>query len=104
MKLRRKLICTLWIALPVGEQKIMVNDFLDWLYAELLPNERLRKIERLAPRLIEWISEGNMGLSLLIYQHLKRLPFVSTMIRWTSEAKQQQLRDGNYLKGNDITL
>ena len=74
MNLRRKLIRKLWAVLPPGEQKSMVNDFLGWLYADLLPSERRKKVELLGPRLSEWISEGDIGLSLLVYQHLKRLP------------------------------
>jgi len=87
MNLKCKLIRTLWVTLPAREQKGMVNDFLDWLYADLPAGERRKKIERHTPRLIEWISEGHIGLSLLVYQHLRRLPLVSALIQWASEPK-----------------
>lgn len=87
MNLKRKLIRGLWISLPPDEQKAMVKDFLGWLYADLLPGERRKKVDLLAPRLMELISEGDIGLSLLVYQHLKRLPLVSSLIRWAGDPK-----------------
>lgn len=87
MKFKRKFIRTLWVALPPVARKDMVNDFLEWLYADLLPSERRKKVERHAPRLGEWISKGDIDLSLMVYQHLKRMPWVSSLIRWAGEPK-----------------
>jgi len=85
MNLRRNLIRKLWAAIPPGEQQAMVYDFLDWLFSDLIPTERQEKAKRLTPRLMGWIAEGKIGLSLVVYQHLKRLPLVSTLSQWAGD-------------------
>lgn len=76
MDLKRRLTRSLMAALPRDEQIAMVQDFVDWLYADLSPAERKVKAGRIAPRLIEWISNGEIGLPLVLLQHFKRLRIV----------------------------
>jgi hypothetical protein len=85
MNLKRILIRILWSAIPVDEQKDMVTDFLDWLFSDLTPAERREKSKRLTPRLMEWIAQGKFGLSLVVYQHITRIPVVSALSRWAAD-------------------
>lgn len=82
MNLRQNLIRKLWAAIPPDEQQAMVYDFLDWLFSDLIPTERREKAKRLTPRLMGWIAEGKIGLSLVVYHHFIRLPLVSTLNQW----------------------
>ena len=64
--------------LPADEQARMVARLVAWVYADLPPAEQQEKIEWLGPRLIERIRQGRVGLRLLAYTHLLRLP----PLRW----------------------
>jgi hypothetical protein len=85
MNLRQNLTRKLWSAIPHDEQEAMVYDFLDWLFSDLTPAERHEKAKRMAPRLMGWVAEGKIGLSLVVYQHFKRLPFVSMLSQWAGD-------------------
>lgn len=74
MNMKGLLTKTLLAALPPDEQEIMIRDFVAWLFPELTPAERQKKVERVAPRLLGWISEGEFGLWLVVLQHVRRLP------------------------------
>jgi hypothetical protein len=60
--------------LPVDEQERTAADVVAWLCADLPPAEQPEKIEKLAPRLLERIRAGRIGLRLVVYYHLLRLP------------------------------
>lgn len=76
MNLRRRITRTLLAALPAVEQQRLVNDFVDWLYSDLPPDDRRIKAERLAPLLLECITESRVSLWLVLLQHLMRLPLL----------------------------
>ena len=96
MNLKRYIIRKLWGALSPDQQQVMIYDFLDWLYADLQPAQRQEKAKRLAPRLMVWVAEGEIGLSLVIYQHLSRL--LSTLGRWIGEPKIATKKATRHLK------
>jgi hypothetical protein len=78
MGIRSALTRTLLNSLPADEQVRMAADVVAWLYADLPPAEQREKIEKLAPRLLERIRAGRIGLRLVVYYHLLRLP----PLRW----------------------
>ncbi|MGD9099210.1 MAG: hypothetical protein PVF45_01935 [Anaerolineae bacterium] len=78
MGIKQTLIRLLLNRLPADEQARMVADVIAWLYADLPPARRQEKIERLGPGLMEMIRQGRLGLPLLVYHHLLRLP----PLRW----------------------
>lgn len=82
MKLKQELTRRLWVMLPPDQQQVLIYDFLDWLYSDFPPILRQEKTNLLAPRLMQWIAEGKIGLSLILYLYLKRLPLVSMFSRW----------------------
>jgi len=51
-----------------------VADLITWLCADLPPAGQREKIEWLGPRLLERICKGRIGLPLVVYYHLLRLP------------------------------
>lgn len=81
MNLKRQITHALMAALPAVDRQRLVNDFVDWLYADLPPDDRQHKAERLAPRLLEWMAESSVGLWLVLFQHLMRLPPVRALER-----------------------
>ena len=74
MEIKEALTRALLNWLPVDEQVRMAADVVAWLYADLPPAEQREKMEKLAPRLLERIRAGRIGLRLVIYYHLLRLP------------------------------
>jgi hypothetical protein len=72
--------------LPVDEQERMAADVVAWLYADLPPAQRQEKIEKLAPRLLERIRAGHIGLLLVVYYHLLRLPLLRWLAPWGAPA------------------
>ena len=83
MGIKQALIRVLMDRLPPQEQTRMVADVIAWLYADLPPAEQQVKIERLGPRLAAMIRQGRLGLLLLVYYHLSRVP----PLRWLAGAK-----------------
>ena len=78
MEIKVALTRALLNGLPADEQVRMAADVVAWLYADLPPAEQREKIEKLAPRLLERIRAGRIGLRLVVYYHLLRLP----PLRW----------------------
>jgi hypothetical protein len=78
MEIKKALTCALMNWLPADEQVHMAADVVAWLYADLPPAEQWEKMEKLAPRLLERIRGGHIGLRLVVYYHLLRLP----PLRW----------------------
>jgi hypothetical protein len=74
MGFKKTLIRALLDRLPVEEQERMAADVVAWLCAELPSFQRQEKIEKLAPRLLKRIRAGQLGLRLVAYYHLSRLP------------------------------
>ena len=64
--------------LPVDEQERMAANVVAWLCADIPTAQRQEKIEKLGPRLLERIRDGQFGLRLVVYYHLLRLP----PLRW----------------------
>lgn len=87
MGLKRRLTRFLMAALSPREQIAMVMDFVDWFYADLSPAERKIKAGRIAPRLIEWMTNGDIGLPLLLLQHFKRTRIVRAFSHWVLVSK-----------------
>jgi hypothetical protein len=78
MEIKEALTRALMNWLPADEQVRMGADVVAWLYADLPPAEQREKMEKLAPRLLERIRAGHIGLRLVVYYHLLRLP----PLRW----------------------
>jgi hypothetical protein len=78
MEIKVALTRALLNGLPADEQERMAADVVAWLYADLPPAEQREKMEKLAPRLLERIRAGRIGLRLVVYYHLLRLP----PLRW----------------------
>jgi hypothetical protein len=78
MEIKKALTCALMNWLPADEQVRMAADVVAWLYADLPPAEQREKMEKVAPRLLERIRAGRIGLRLVIFYHLLRLP----PLRW----------------------
>ena len=78
MEIKKALTRALMNRLPDDEQVRMAADVVAWLYADLSPAQRQDKIEKVAPRLLERIRAGRIGLRLVVYYHLLRLP----PLRW----------------------
>lgn len=87
MNLKQALTRKLWAALPPDQQQALVYDFLDWLYSDLQPAQRREKANLLAPRLMEWIEAGDIGLPGVLYQHLIHLFQRSFVARWVRAPK-----------------
>jgi len=86
MRIRSALTRTLLNWLPAEEQVRMAADVVAWLYADLPPAEQREKMEKLAPRLLERIRAGRIGLRLVVYYHLLRLP----PLRWLDPRGRQR--------------
>lgn len=56
----------------------MAADVVAWLWAGLPTAQRQEKIEKLGPRLLKRTRAGQLGLQLVVYHHLLRLP----PLRW----------------------
>jgi len=82
MNLKREFTRRLWAMLPHDQQQALVCDFLDWLYADLSPAQRQAKAKLLAPRLIEWLAAGEIGLPVVLLQYFKSLSMIASVIRW----------------------
>lgn len=78
MEIKEALIRALINWLPVHEQERMAADVVAWLCADLTAARRQEKVEKLAPRLLKRMRAGQLGLRLVIYYHLMRLP----PLRW----------------------
>jgi hypothetical protein len=78
MEIKKALTRTLLNWLPADAQARMAADVVAWLCADLPPAQRQEKIEKLRPRLLERIRDGQFGLRLVVYYHLLRLP----PLRW----------------------
>jgi hypothetical protein len=78
MEIKEALTRALLNWLPLDEQERMAADVVAWLFADLPPAEQREKMEKLAPRLLERIRAGRIGLRLVVYYHLLRLP----LLRW----------------------
>jgi hypothetical protein len=78
MGIKQALTRVLMDRLPVDEQERMAADVIAWLCADMPTVQRQEKIEKLAPRLLERIRAGHIGLRLVVYYHLLRLP----PLRW----------------------
>jgi hypothetical protein len=77
MEIKQALIRALMNWLPAAEQEQMAADVVAWLCADLTAARRQEKVEKLAPRLLKRMHDGQLGLPLIIY-HLVRLP----PLRW----------------------
>jgi len=84
MRIKQALTRALMAWLPSDDQARMAADLITWLFADLSPVERQKKIERLGPRLIEMMGEGRFGLLLVLYYHLLRLPPFRWLERWAA--------------------
>jgi hypothetical protein len=60
--------------LPTDEQERMAADVVAWLCTDMPTAQRQEKIEKLGPRLLQRIRDGQFGLRLVVYYHLLRLP------------------------------
>jgi hypothetical protein len=78
MEIKEALTRALLNWLPVDEQERMAADVVAWLCADLPAAQRQQKIEKLGPRLLKRIHAGQLGLRLVVYYHLLRLP----PLRW----------------------
>ena len=78
MEIKEALTRALLNWLPVDEQERMAADVVAWLCADLPAAQRQQKIEKLGPRLLKRIRAGQLGLRLVVYYHLLRLP----PLRW----------------------
>ncbi len=78
MEIKEALTRALLNGLPADEQVRMAADVVAWLYADLPPAEQREKMEKVGPRLLERIRAGRIGLRLVVYYHLLRLP----PLRW----------------------
>lgn len=75
-------VLTNW--LPADEQARMTANLLAWLCADLPPAERQEKIEQLSPRLLGRSRKGQLGLRLVVYTHLLRLPPLRWLRQWVT--------------------
>ena len=78
MGIKQALTRVLMNWLPADDQARMAADLITWLCADLPPAGQREKIEWLGPRLLERIRKGRIGLALVVYYHLLRLP----PLRW----------------------
>jgi hypothetical protein len=78
MEIKRALIRALMNWLPAEQQERMASDVVAWLCADMTTAQRQEKVEKLTPRLLKRIRAGRLGLPLVIYYHLVRLP----PLRW----------------------
>jgi hypothetical protein len=78
MEIKQALIRALVNWLPADEQERMAADVVAWLCADMTAARRQEKVEKLAPRLLKRMRAGQLGLQLVIYYHLMRLP----PLRW----------------------
>lgn len=74
MRIKSTMTRILLDLLPPGDQARMARDVILWLCADLPPAEQRLKVEKLAPRLLARIRLGQLGLKLVVYYHLLRLP------------------------------
>jgi hypothetical protein len=74
MAIKKALTRALLNWLPVEQQVRMAADVVAWLCADLPAAQRQEKIEKLGPRLLKRIRDGQFGLRLVVYYHLLRLP------------------------------
>jgi hypothetical protein len=84
MEIKKALTRALMNWLPVDTQERMAADVVAWLCADLPPAEQREKMEKLAPRLLERIRGGHIGLRLVVYYHItagKRKPAGSVVRR-----------------------
>jgi hypothetical protein len=86
MEIKKALTRALMNRLPDDEQVRMAADVVAWLYADLAPAQRQEKIEKLAPGLLERIRAGQIGLLLVVYYHLLRLPILRWLDPWGAPA------------------
>jgi hypothetical protein len=78
MEIKQALTRALLNWLPVDEQERMAADVVARLCADIPAAQRQDKIEKLGPRLLKRIRAGQLGLRLVVYYHLLRLP----LLRW----------------------
>lgn len=87
MNLSRHLTKALMDALNPSQQQSIARNFVDWLYADRSEDDREEKANRLAPRLKECISKGEIDLRLVLLQHLKQLLLMPSIFRRPSDLK-----------------
>lgn len=78
MNLKQRIVRLMMRELPPEEQLLMVTDAINWLFSDLTPAERQKKLDLWTPRLIEDMSAGEYGLWLLIFHYIKHL----LSLRW----------------------
>jgi hypothetical protein len=90
MEIKEVLTRVLLTWLPADEQERMAADVVAWLCADLPAAQRQQKIEKLGPRLLKRIREGQFGLRLVVYYHLLRLPPLRRLVdtRWGPGERQ----------------
>ena len=60
--------------LPAEEQADMIARLIAWLYPDLAPGQQEELVLRVRPVLEKRLRQGHVGLQLLLYTHLVRLP------------------------------
>jgi len=88
MRAKNELTRMLLDLLPPEDQARMARDVILWLCADLQPAERQQKVEKLAPRLLARIRQGQLGLKLIVYYHLLRVPPLSWLDRGRVTAQE----------------
>ena len=87
MEIKKVLTRTLLNWLPADAQARMAADVVAWLCADLPPDEKREKIEKLTPRLLKRVRAGQFGLRLVVYYHLVRLPPLRWLDPWGAPAE-----------------
>ncbi len=101
MSVRQALARGLVRRLPAHRQVRMAADTIAWLYADQPPDERKARAETLAPRLLERIQAGQIGLRLVLYYHLLRLPALRRLRPWILSGGAQRGRESGSSHGAD---
>jgi hypothetical protein len=95
MRIKQALTRVLLNWLPADARERMAADVVAWLCADMPTARRQEKIEKLAPRLLKRIRAGRLGLWLVIYYHLLRLPPLRWLDRHAAPAEDPaKLRAG----------
>lgn len=81
MPLRRRLVQALMVRAHPRHQRAIVRELVDWLYADRSSDYRREKAARVGPLLIERICRGEIPLSMVMCQRLRRLPLVRGLSR-----------------------
>lgn len=73
MSIKGVLTKLLFRIMPEIDRQRMASDLITWLEADLPHEEQQEMIKALRPNLLEFISEGRIGLSLMVFHHLLRI-------------------------------